>query len=136
MATDAWQTSARSDKVHSCAPVRARMLLCLWEVFFFFFFSPGALHFWSLHHPTSRLYSWRQRLPQPILFPSTVSMVTVALDCYCSNSTTGNSLQPWSLGGKRHIWTKSGRNYDVYYFWVRNMTKKGTYPTIMLLFLK
>lgn len=32
-------------------------------------------------------------------------MVTVALDCYCSNSTTGNSLQPWSLGGKTHIWT-------------------------------
>ncbi|KAI9526816.1 hypothetical protein NQZ68_035566 [Dissostichus eleginoides] len=32
-----------------------------------------------------------------------VSMVTVALDCYCSNSTTGNSLQPWSLGGKTHI---------------------------------
>ena len=28
-----------------------------------------------------------------------VSMVTVALDCYCSNRSTGNSLQPWSLGG-------------------------------------
>lgn len=35
-----------------------------------------------------------------------VSMVTVALDCYCSNSTTGNSLQPWSLGGKKHIWAR------------------------------
>lgn len=30
-----------------------------------------------------------------------VSMVTVALDCYCSNSISGNSLQPWSLGGRR-----------------------------------
>ena len=36
----------------------------------------------------------------------TVSMVTVALDCYCSNSTTGNSLQPWSLGGKAHVWAR------------------------------
>lgn len=31
-------------------------------------------------------------------FHPAVSMVTVALDCYSSNSTHGNSLQPWSLG--------------------------------------
>lgn len=38
--------------------------------------------------------------------PPAVSMVTVALDCYYSNSTTGNSLQPWSLGGKTLTWCK------------------------------
>ena len=43
-------------------------------------------------------------LLQPVLYTS-VSMVTVALDCYCSNSTTGNSLQPWSLRGRPNKWT-------------------------------
>lgn len=38
----------------------------------------------------------------PVSSPTAVAMATVALDCYCSNSTSGNSLQPWSLGGRHY----------------------------------
>lgn len=89
MATDAWQTSA-----------------CVWP-----FSRAGRRCSTVPPHPTPTsvtegCFSNTIKRP-PTSVPTTanhisaaVSMVTVALDCYCSNCTSGNSLQPWSLGGK------------------------------------
>lgn len=68
--------------------------------------SPGN-HCIGVHTMSTAAQPIRPPHPQfprrtPIFPPTAVTMATVALDCYCSNSTIGNSLQPWSLGGRNY----------------------------------
>lgn len=97
MATDVWQTSALCDEFHLCDSkswAEWEDAAELSEVSFSET-STTEVCISNTIKParTSAVTTANQISP-------TVSMVTVALDCYCSNSTTGNSLQPWSLGGK------------------------------------
>lgn len=100
MATDVWQNSARYDKIHLCnckSSDEWEDAVVLYEVSF----SEASTSESCISNIIKPLRT--SVLTTANHIPPAVSMVTVALDCYCSNSTTGNSLQPWSLGGKTHI---------------------------------